>query len=382
VGQHIVFGPGEYRPHTAEGRGLLAHELAHTVQQGDVAGRVPEALEVAPDHDDAEREATAAAEALGRGQPVHPVVRRPVAVARADGDPPAAGGGVCGPDVTALLIRALAKTRSAFAGWTDDFKAQHCEALTSYVSAGVAWDINELHNHGWLDRYHPECATGGAGNKCDKSVWVQSDCYYPGSVNYVVYGVMMRLCHDFYSALIAKMSTWDRYNPFGDYVKDKNAEDSYTEDDMLDWIKMYKGTRREVYWVLGGPPPGTVWRDVADNFVDSQKWASAGYRGWPMGGSTPAGDRSGCAQCSLNYYDGRSASRLPHHTNPDGTIGFNKIATGEFSIHWVYKKWPAGWTLLKEKTRKTSTPTSDPDEYFGGGDPDWHPDPHDYGYGL
>ena len=33
VGQHIVFAPGRYRPESAEGRGLLAHELAHTVQQ-------------------------------------------------------------------------------------------------------------------------------------------------------------------------------------------------------------------------------------------------------------------------------------------------------------------------------------------------------------
>ncbi len=32
-GQHIVFGPGEYHPGTTEGRRLLAHELAHVVQQ-------------------------------------------------------------------------------------------------------------------------------------------------------------------------------------------------------------------------------------------------------------------------------------------------------------------------------------------------------------
>lgn len=33
VGSNIVFGRGEYRPHAAEGRLLLAHELAHVVQQ-------------------------------------------------------------------------------------------------------------------------------------------------------------------------------------------------------------------------------------------------------------------------------------------------------------------------------------------------------------
>jgi hypothetical protein len=34
VGEQIVFGAGEYRPDTAEGQRLLAHELAHVVQSG------------------------------------------------------------------------------------------------------------------------------------------------------------------------------------------------------------------------------------------------------------------------------------------------------------------------------------------------------------
>ena len=34
-GSHIVFAPGRYQPHTAAGRSLLAHELAHTIQQSD-----------------------------------------------------------------------------------------------------------------------------------------------------------------------------------------------------------------------------------------------------------------------------------------------------------------------------------------------------------
>jgi hypothetical protein len=32
VGRHLVFGPGEYAPATAQGRSLIAHELAHVVQ--------------------------------------------------------------------------------------------------------------------------------------------------------------------------------------------------------------------------------------------------------------------------------------------------------------------------------------------------------------
>ena len=34
LGSHIVFNSGEYRPQTSAGRWLLAHELAHTMQQG------------------------------------------------------------------------------------------------------------------------------------------------------------------------------------------------------------------------------------------------------------------------------------------------------------------------------------------------------------
>ncbi len=45
VGQHMVFGPGQYAPHTPDGRRLLAHELTHTVQQQGGAA----ALRRAPD---------------------------------------------------------------------------------------------------------------------------------------------------------------------------------------------------------------------------------------------------------------------------------------------------------------------------------------------
>lgn len=38
VRNHIVFGQGEYAPHTPGGRRLLAHELAHVTQQGSAGG--------------------------------------------------------------------------------------------------------------------------------------------------------------------------------------------------------------------------------------------------------------------------------------------------------------------------------------------------------
>lgn len=37
TGSHIVFGPGQYAPHTSGGRRLLAHELAHVMQSSESA---------------------------------------------------------------------------------------------------------------------------------------------------------------------------------------------------------------------------------------------------------------------------------------------------------------------------------------------------------
>lgn len=43
VGNHIVFGAGHYAPTTTAGRQLLAHELAHTMQQGGAAAVIQRA---------------------------------------------------------------------------------------------------------------------------------------------------------------------------------------------------------------------------------------------------------------------------------------------------------------------------------------------------
>lgn len=61
VGRDMVFGRGQYVPGTLHGTKLIAHELAHVVQQGDLqwAG-VP--LAIGSQHDAGEREAQEAAE--------------------------------------------------------------------------------------------------------------------------------------------------------------------------------------------------------------------------------------------------------------------------------------------------------------------------------
>jgi hypothetical protein len=68
VGQDIHFGAGHYAPQTEAGQFLLAHEVAHTVQQAGATPSRQNKLEVSTPQDGAELEADRAAEAMVRGQ--------------------------------------------------------------------------------------------------------------------------------------------------------------------------------------------------------------------------------------------------------------------------------------------------------------------------
>ena len=68
VGQHIAFDRGQYAPDTESGKHLLAHELAHTVQQGGLQ-RAPAGgeLPISSESDASEREASVVADSVMSG---------------------------------------------------------------------------------------------------------------------------------------------------------------------------------------------------------------------------------------------------------------------------------------------------------------------------
>jgi len=68
VGRDMVFGSGRYAPGSEGGRRLLAHELTHTIQQGELSGET--SLELSRSDDPAEHEAEAASEAIVAGKPI------------------------------------------------------------------------------------------------------------------------------------------------------------------------------------------------------------------------------------------------------------------------------------------------------------------------
>lgn len=67
VGRDVVFGAGQYAPHTAPGRKLLAHELAHVVQQRSAG--LGSDIAIGEAGDAREQEADRAAERIGTDSP-------------------------------------------------------------------------------------------------------------------------------------------------------------------------------------------------------------------------------------------------------------------------------------------------------------------------
>jgi hypothetical protein len=101
VGNNVVFGSGRYAPQTGEGRRLLAHELAHTIQQAQAETSSPAAestLKIGDSGDAYERDADAKAAQVAKAEAVTEVpvqeppqgtVQRRTTLASSLGDRPA-----------------------------------------------------------------------------------------------------------------------------------------------------------------------------------------------------------------------------------------------------------------------------------------------------
>jgi Domain of unknown function (DUF4157) len=70
VGHDVVFGQGQYAPHTTSGRRLIAHELTHTIQQSHGAESL-QGLRIDHASSSSEREAAHTANAVMSGRPRH-----------------------------------------------------------------------------------------------------------------------------------------------------------------------------------------------------------------------------------------------------------------------------------------------------------------------
>lgn len=87
VGQQVVFGAGQFRPESNSGKQLLAHELAHVVQQQNSNAAALNTFAIGNANDPAEREADLAAARVmsGSEKPAQPVASSAPVLRRACG---------------------------------------------------------------------------------------------------------------------------------------------------------------------------------------------------------------------------------------------------------------------------------------------------------
>jgi hypothetical protein len=88
VGNDVVFDEGRFAPHSAAGRRLLGHELAHVAQQRSAAPLPDEGLQVGATHDAHEAAADRAADMVARGMIADVGIAPPGVLRRAPADVP------------------------------------------------------------------------------------------------------------------------------------------------------------------------------------------------------------------------------------------------------------------------------------------------------
>jgi len=194
---------------------------------------------------------------------------------------------VCGPDVTVQLKNVVHHAQMVYASWSEDEREEHCGALVDvspgspWPAAAWAWDIPELKDSLWLKLYQPTCATSPA---CDETVQIGGECHYMGSANYVIFGVMYKLCGG-------------------------------NSNGVTILIHAYKG----------GHLPGQT---RGGNFDASLAWARAGCDGWPDAPkvSAPPGDRTDLC---------KPACTIPYGPRPQPGVKLKMPYGRPFTIHWA-----------------------------------------------
>ena len=234
--------------------------------------------------------------------------------------------------MTKQITAAIKMTKHIFSDiWTPNDREEACDGDREKENGGRCMGHPGVASPG-VDRRLPawSCATWTSYPRCgwfatdpdydkDKqiagTVTVDNSCHLAGSANYVIFGVMMKLCHDEYDDRVTQAQTcadnraWWKRTPDLDLEELKAMELVFTEGHMRTLIWAYKGH----IW---------FYRDASGNFEAGKRWASAGYNGWPTGESTPEADRASCAvPCPLAY-------------------GSRGTRTGDFHVNW----YPHGWT--------------------------------------
>ena len=206
----------------------------------------------------------------------------------------------CGPDVTQNVEYALKDAERQFENLPYIKKCLHCWHALTYegtkAATGTTWDIDMLHAIGDredqelkllregknLEWYYFEFGGSAAATGWGKSVSVNGMCYDAGTVNYVLYGMIARLCEK-------------AFPQSSDYT--------------------IGSARWNIYkFKLGGYHhlPST----------ETLAWFDAGAAGWPKGGGQPTSETPYPVRKDSSNYN---KYRVTYESPNDAWVNFNAI---------------------------------------------------------
>ncbi len=142
VGRDVVFGEGEYKPETSEGRRLLVHELMHVVQQRGTGEHLQQKLTISEPGDSGEHEAEFIANAVvsEENQPARSFTPVQLSLQRA-----------CGPREVGIVTSCTGLEGDIpgegfrFVVNCDDFQPGEERRLRDFAATIVPGDILEIH---------------------------------------------------------------------------------------------------------------------------------------------------------------------------------------------------------------------------------------------
>ncbi len=149
---------------------------------------------------------------------------------------------MCGPDITVALKLTLDGVIAVYKRLTTEHRFLLCQSLVNVLGDfSMAWDMQELRNP--IELCKPPCCS--PFSSCDATVQVNGGCYRNSSVNYILFGVMCKLC-------------------------------GFSPETMAGLIQGWKGPILSLH-VLTEEIPNGKWPEGSEDFEYSSLWALIGY---------------------------------------------------------------------------------------------------------
>ena len=247
---------------------LLALSAAYYVSGRRNSAGHPSDFRDAPRSEGAFEELIKAVPVNGVRVPLPPPPPAATAVARSES---AAASDYCGPDITKPLINTLARITNAYNLWSPEQQAKNCAALNvdsqlsaTGLSGGLGvWDIYDLRP----DLGHPSIIADKLSTHgiCRMTVAVDGKCYRHEEANYIMWGLITRLC-----------------------------------DKSLTWSNIKVRAYLLAYYIKNPEKRAFAFPGEADNKI---AWSEAGYNGWPKTSASPPATRPECAPSRFAPYD-------------------------------------------------------------------------------